>query len=85
MPTSGPGLTQAEQTRQPPLNEQELGERLGKYIRRTLNGDWNRPLPNKPKVMIHSVGFYFDSPDVGAFLWSLSRENNGSFVGMSKP
>jgi predicted nucleic acid-binding Zn-ribbon protein len=85
LPTSGPGLTQAEQARQPPLSELELGERLGKYIRRTLNVDWNRPIEGRPKVLIHSVGFYFDSPDVGAFLWSLSRENGGSFVGMSKP
>ena len=85
LPTSGPGLTAAEQNRQPPLTEQELGERLGKHIRRTLISDWNRPIAGKPKVMIHSVGFYFDSPDVGAFLWSLSRENGGSFVGMSKP
>ncbi|HEV3384269.1 MAG TPA: VWA domain-containing protein [Gemmata sp.] len=85
LPTSGPGLTVAEQNRQPPLSELELGERLGKYIRGTLNSDWNRMIPGKPKVMIHSVGFYFDSPDVGAFLWSLSRENGGSFVGMSKP
>jgi hypothetical protein len=85
LPTSGPGLTTAEQNRQPPLSELELGEKLGKYIRRTLNGDWNRPLAGKSKVLIHSVGFYFDSPDVGAFLWSLSRENGGSFVGMSKP
>jgi hypothetical protein len=85
LPTSGPGLTVAEQNRQPALSELELGEKLGKHIRRTLNNDWNRPLAGKPKVMIHSVGFYFDSPDVGAFLWSLSRENGGSFVGMSKP
>jgi hypothetical protein len=85
LPTSGPGLTAAEQNRQPPLSELELGEKLGKYIRRTLNNDWNRPLAGRPKVMIHSVGFYFDSPDVGAFLWSLSRENGGSFVGMSRP
>jgi hypothetical protein len=85
LPTSGPGLTVAEQNRQPPLSELELGEKLGKYVRRTLNNDWNRPLAGRPRVMIHSVGFYFDSPDVGAFLWSLSRENGGSFVGMSKP
>jgi predicted nucleic acid-binding Zn-ribbon protein len=85
LPTSGPGLTAAEQSRQPPLTELELGERLGKHLRKTLINDWNRPLAGNPKVLIHSVGFYFDSPDVGAFLWSLSRENGGSFVGMSKP
>jgi hypothetical protein len=27
----------------------------------------------------------FKSPDLGSFLWALSRENDGSFVGMSKP
>jgi hypothetical protein len=85
LPTSGPGLTQAEMNRQPPLSESELGDRLGRYLRRTLNTDWNRPAPGRQKVLIHSVGFYFDSPEVGAFLWSLSRENGGSFVGMSKP
>jgi len=85
LPTSGPGLTFAEQTRRPPLSEVELGERLGRHIRKTLNDDWNRPLTGKPRVKIHAVGFYFESPDVGAFLWALARENDGSFVGMSKP
>jgi hypothetical protein len=85
LPTSGPGLTLAEQTRRPPLTESELGERLGKHLRKTLNENWNRPLLGKPRVKIHAVGFYFDSPDVGAFLWAMARENDGSFVGMSKP
>ncbi|MBA4188243.1 MAG: hypothetical protein C0467_09535 [Planctomycetaceae bacterium] len=85
LPTSGPGLTLAEQTRRPPLTEAELGEKLGKHIRKTLNDTWNRPLAGKPRVKIHAVGFYFESPDVGAFLWALARENEGSFVGMSKP
>jgi len=85
LPTSGPGLTLAEQTRRPPLNELELGEKLGKHIRKTLSDTWNRPLAGKPKVKIHAVGFFFESPDVGAFLWALARENEGSFVGMSKP
>jgi predicted nucleic acid-binding Zn-ribbon protein len=85
LPTSGPGLTRAEETRKPPLTEQELGERLGRHIRRTLQDDWNRPLLKQPKVKIHAIGFYFESPDVGAFLWALARENNGSFVGMSRP
>jgi hypothetical protein len=85
LPTSGPGLTVAEQTRRPPLTETELGERLGKYLRKTLNENWNRPLVGRPRVKIHAVGFYFESPDVGAFLWGMARENDGSFVGMSKP
>ena len=36
-------------------------------------------------VRINAVGFFYESPDVGAFLWALARENEGSFVGMSKP
>lgn len=85
LPTSGPGLTLAEQNRKPPLSELELGEKLGRHIRKTLAEDWNRVLLNKPRVKIHAVGFYFESPDVGAFLWALARENDGSFVGMSRP
>jgi hypothetical protein len=86
LPTSGPGLTVAEQTRRPPLTELELGERLGKHIRRTLAENWNRVLVGgRPRVKIHAIGFYFESPDVGAFLWALARENEGSFVGMSRP
>ena len=66
-------------------NQQELGAILGKHVREKLKTDWNRAAPGGSRVKINSVGFYFDSPDVGAFLWSLSRENDGSFVGMSKP
>ena len=82
LPTSGPGLTFAEQNRN--LTEVERGERLGKYLRRTLETDWNRSSGGK-RVKIHAIGFYFESPDVGAFLWALARENDGSFVGMSLP
>ncbi len=81
LPTSGPGLTtQQERT----LSEAERGDRLGRHIRLTLNAAWNRPAGGQ-KVRINSVGFFYDSPEVGAFLWALSRENDGSFVGMSKP
>ena len=72
-------------SRRPPLSESELGEKLGKHLRKTLNENWNRPMVTKPRVKIHAVGFYFESPDVGAFLWAMARENDGSFVGMSKP
>jgi hypothetical protein len=67
------------------LGEVERNNYLAKHIRRTLKGDWNRPLPNQPRVRINAVGFFFESPDVGAFLWALARENDGSFVGMSRP
>jgi hypothetical protein len=85
LPTSGPGLTAAQQNANPPLPETELGIILGKHVRDTLTRSWNRFRAGHPRVKINSVGFFFDSPDVGAFLWSLSRENEGSFVGMSRP
>lgn len=83
LPTSGPGLTLAQQNAN--LSESELGAILGRHVRDTLARTWNRPAVGQPRVKINSVGFFFDSPDVGAFLWSLSRDNDGSFVGMSKP
>ena len=58
---------------------------LAKAVRGALKTKWNTPLPGKPRVRVNSVGFFYESPDVGAFLWALSRENDGSFVGMSRP
>ncbi|MBN9121531.1 MAG: VWA domain-containing protein [Planctomycetes bacterium] len=81
LPTSGPNLTAAQLG----LPESERGVILAKHLRETLDRSWNRAEPGRPRVRINSVGFYFDSPDVGAFLWSLSRDNDGSFVGMSRP
>jgi len=83
LPNAGPGLSAAEQARK--LSESETGEILGRYIRRMLREQWNRPASGLARVRINSVGFFFESPDVGAFLWALSREFDGSFVGMSKP
>jgi hypothetical protein len=54
-------------------------------VRQKLKSDWNAPVKGKPPVRINAVGFFFDSPEVGAFLWALARENDGNFVGMSKP
>lgn len=81
LPTSGPTLTAAQQS----LSESERGVILGKQIRETLDRSWNRAEPGRPKVRINAVGFYFESVEVGAFLWALARDNDGSFVGMSKP
>jgi hypothetical protein len=78
LPNLGP-LSPEDQNR--PLGATEHEEKLSKYVRMTLKQRWNR----EPKVRINSVGFFYESPDVGAFLWALSRENDGSFVGMSKP
>ncbi len=67
------------------LTELERGARLSAVIRKALKTDWNRELPDRPRVHINTVGFFYESPDVGAFLWALARENEGGFVGMSKP
>ena len=67
------------------LKEIERNDLLARHIRRKLKTDWNRPLPERLRVRINTVGFFYESPDVGAFLWALARENDGSFVGMSKP
>ncbi len=81
LPTSGPGLTASEEK----LSETDRGNLLGKHIRRVLNQTWNKPSIRQPRVRINAIGFFYESPDVGAFLWALTRENDGSFVGMSKP
>jgi predicted nucleic acid-binding Zn-ribbon protein len=67
------------------MSETEKGEVLGKYIRRALKASWNPPIPGRARVRINAIGFFYESPDVGAFLWALARENDGSFVGMSTP
>jgi predicted nucleic acid-binding Zn-ribbon protein len=82
LPNIGEGLT-VEQART--LRDTEQADILGKYIRQKLRSDWNRDLRGQPRVRINAIGFFFESPDVGAFLWALTRDNDGSFVGMSKP
>ena len=82
LPNLGEGLNPATANT---LKEVERNDILSKHIRKTLKSDWNRPLPNQPRVRINTVGFFYESPDVGAFLWALARENDGSFVGMSRP
>src|SRR5262249_39942929 len=67
------------------MRETERTDALARHIRTTLKARWNATLPGQTKVRINAVGFFYESPDVGAFLWALTRENDGSFVGMSKP
>jgi von Willebrand factor type A domain len=82
LPNAGAGLP-ANAAR---LSESEKSQLLGKFVRDRLKTTWNAPTgPVKQRVRINAVGFYFDSPDVGAFLWALARDNDGSFVGLSKP
>lgn len=83
LPNSGPGLTDAQMRAN--LSDSEKQTLLGKHIRSLLSIQWNRSSATQPKVRINSIGFFFESPDLGAFLWALARENDGSFVGMSKP
>ncbi|HVS37567.1 MAG TPA: VWA domain-containing protein [Gemmataceae bacterium] len=82
LPNLGEGVT-AEEAKT--LTEDERGAKLGAVIRKKLKADWNRDLSGQARVHIHTVGFFYESPDVGAFLWALARENDGGFVGMSKP
>ncbi len=81
LPNLGAGLTAAQARR---LSEREQEEILSRHIRTKLRFSWNWARGGK-KVRINTVGFFYESPQVGAFLWALARENDGSFVGMSKP
>jgi len=80
LPTEGPGLTVDDAK----LTDPQQSAILARHIRTQLTDRWNYPIAGK-RVRINAVGFFFESPDVGAFLWSLARENEGSFVGMSRP
>jgi hypothetical protein len=82
LPNDGPGLS-LEQANSLKENEREVV--LARYIRNEMRRTWNREMFGQPKVRINTVGFFYESPDVGAFLWALARENEGGFVGMSKP
>ena len=81
LPTSGEGLP--KDTRN--LSERQRTEILSTYLRNTVKNDWNRAIPGVPRVRINTIGFFYESPDVGSFLWALAREHDGSFVGMSRP
>jgi len=81
LPNAGDGL---------PTSAKKLGWReqtpyYSRYVRNALKTTWNRPTPDGRRVRINAVGFFYESPEVGSFLWALARENDGSFVGMSRP
>lgn len=63
-------------------SETQKNHYLSKFVREKLKSEWNRPAANLNDVRINAVGFFFESPDVGAFLWALAREHKGSFVGL---
>jgi predicted nucleic acid-binding Zn-ribbon protein len=81
LPSTGEGLPTSTRA----LTDREKSESLSQHIRRTLKARWNAPNAGQARVRINAIGFFYESPDVGAFLWALARENDGSFVGMSKP
>jgi hypothetical protein len=81
LPTSGDGLPPSTV----PLKETERSAHLCRHVRQMLRSVWNRDGTGTRQVRINAIGFYFDSPEVGAFLWTLAREHDGGFVGMSKP
>lgn len=82
LPNQGEGLTAIDRST---LGELQRSQKLGRYILSKLKASWNRPLKGSPRVSINTIGFFYESPDLGAFLWALARDNEGSFVGMSTP
>lgn len=82
LPNLGEGLTtEAART----LDESKRSEILTRYVRNILKSDWNRSDAGRGRIRINTLGFFYESPEVGSFLWALARENDGSFIGMSKP
>jgi len=80
LPNAGEGLPPGGDK----LPEAQQIEYLTRDLRNKLKNKWNGPIPGQPRIRINAIGFFFESPDVGAFLWALAREHDGSFVGMSK-
>lgn len=78
LPNVGDGLPPNIRT----PSEAELSYHLGKHVRDKLKNDWNRPLKGRDPVRINAIGFFFESPDVGAFLWALARDHRGNFAGV---
>ena len=82
LPNQGEGVSAAERLR---LSETDRSQKLGRYILTKLKTDWNKPIPKSPRVRINTIGFFYESLDLGSFLWALARDNDGNFVGMSTP
>ncbi|MBM4072279.1 MAG: VWA domain-containing protein [Planctomycetes bacterium] len=80
LPNAGPGVPPGASV----LSATQRIDYLGKYVRTRLRYVLNRPGPGQPRVRINTIGFFFESPEVGAFLWALAREHDGNFVGMNK-
>jgi hypothetical protein len=81
LPNAGDGLPATAKK----LSWREQTPYYSRYVRNALKTAWNRPAADGRRVRINAVGFFYESPEVGSFLWALARENDGSFVGMSRP
>jgi hypothetical protein len=81
LPNAGDGLPESAKK----LKWREQTPYYSRYVRNALKTAWNRPAADGSRVRINAVGFFYESPEVGSFLWALARENDGSFVGMSRP
>ena len=82
LPNQGEGVTADERVR---LSESDRSQKLGRYVLAKLKASWNKPAAKASRVRINTVGFFYESPDLGSFLWALARDNDGNFVGMSNP
>lgn len=80
LPNAGPGVPPGTSI----ASATQRIDYLAKYVRSRLKFVLNRPGPGQPRVRINTIGFFFESPEVGAFLWALAREHDGNFVGMNK-
>jgi chromosome segregation ATPase len=78
LPNIGPGVPAGIKN----PTEAQKNLYMAKHIREKLKDEWNRPGEGQNNVRINAVGFFFESPDVGAFLWAMAREHRGSFVGL---
>lgn len=78
LPNSGEGLP----ANLAKASEAQRSQHLSKFVRDKLKNDWNKKQADQNDVRINAVGFFFESPDVGAFLWALAREHRGNFVGL---
>jgi hypothetical protein len=81
LPNAGDGLLASAKK----LSWREQTTYYSRYVRNALKTTWNKPATDGRRVRINAVGFFYESPEVGSFLWALARENDGSFVGMSRP
>jgi hypothetical protein len=65
-------------------SNQERSKRVCAEVRTAVER-WNAPDDQRKRVRIESIGFFYQTPELGSFLWTLARDNGGHFVGMSKP